>query len=49
MDYSDPMFTLTLLETELPIPAWGFGVITFVIFLALLAICLNVGKNRFHS
>jgi hypothetical protein len=46
-------FGLTLLETEvhheLPIPAWGFGVIAFVILLVMLLITYSIGKGRPHS
>ena len=44
---------LTLLEAEvtreLPIPAWGFGVIAFVLLLAMLMLTLSIGKGRPHS
>jgi hypothetical protein len=44
---------LTALETgverELPIPAWGFGVIAFGLLLALLLLTLSIGKGRPHS
>lgn len=44
---------LTLLETEahneLPIPAWGFGVIAFVILCTLLYVTYSIGKGRPHS
>jgi hypothetical protein len=44
---------LTLLEAEalreLPIPAWAFGVIAFVLLLVLLALTLAIGKGRPHS
>ena len=44
---------LTLLEAEalreLPIPAWAFGVIAFVLLLGLLALTLAIGKGRPHS
>jgi hypothetical protein len=43
----------TLLEAEaareLPIPAWGFGVIAFLLLMALLALTLAIGKGRPHS
>ena len=44
-------FGLALLETEreLPIPAWGFGLIAFVILHALLFVTIAVGKGRPHS
>jgi hypothetical protein len=44
---------LTLLETEivreLPAPAWVFGLIAFVILMALLFITMAIGKGRPHS
>ena len=44
---------LTALETgvehELPIPAWGFGLIAFGLLLALLLMTLSIGKGRPHS
>ncbi|PFG66514.1 hypothetical protein [Enemella evansiae] len=47
---------LLLLETvaaeglnELPIPAWGFGLIAFGLLMALLAIVTAVGGSRPHS
>ena len=47
------LFGLTLLETEahheLPIPAWGFGVIAFAILIVLLLVTLSIGKGRPHS
>ena len=46
-------FALTLLETEahneLPIPAWGFGIIAFVILAGMLFITYSIGKGRPHS
>ncbi len=36
-------------ERELPIPAWGFGLIAFVILHALLFITIAIGKGRPHS
>lgn len=48
-------FGLTLLEAEaealneLPIPAWGFGVVGFLLLLAMLMITLAIGKGRPHS
>jgi hypothetical protein len=38
-----------VVERELPIPAWGFGVIAFVLLLALLILTLAIGKGRPHS
>jgi hypothetical protein len=44
---------LTLLETEvtrkLPMPAPFFGVLAFIILLALLILTLSIGKGRPHS
>ncbi|HEY5978903.1 MAG TPA: hypothetical protein VIT41_04640 [Microlunatus sp.] len=44
---------LILLEAEahreIPIPAWGFGVIAFGILLILLLITYSIGKGRPHS
>ena len=44
---------LALLETEitreLPIPAWGFGLLAFVLLMGLLAITWSIGKGRPHS
>ena len=44
---------LTVLEAEalreLPIPAWAFGVIAFVLMMGLLALTLEIGKGRPHS
>ena len=46
-------FVSTLLETEvhreLPIPAWGFGVIAFVILGTMMFITYSIGKGRPHS
>jgi len=44
-------YALTLLqtETELPAPAWVFGLIAFVILMALLFITIAIGKGRAHS
>jgi hypothetical protein len=44
-------FGLTLLETEreLPIPAWGFGVIAFGLLLCLLFLTWSIGRGRPHS
>ena len=47
------LWGLTLLETEitreLPIPAWGFGLLAFVLLMLLLAITWSIGKGRPHS
>jgi hypothetical protein len=47
------LWGLTLLETEitreLPIPAWGFGLLAFVLLMGLLAITWTIGKGRPHS
>lgn len=40
---------MILLETELPIPVWGFFAIPFVIFMAALALTIGFGKGRPHS
>ena len=37
------------MEHELPIPAWGFGVIAFGLLLALLLLTWSIGKGRPHS
>jgi hypothetical protein len=37
------------LETELPIPAIGFGLIALGILVVLLMITLAIGKGRPHS
>ena len=46
-------FVLTLLEAEahreLPIPAWGFGVIAFAVLGILLFVTYSIGKGRPHS
>jgi hypothetical protein len=46
-------FGLTLLETEahntLPIPAWGFGILAFVVLAIMLFITYSIGKGRPHS
>ena len=46
-------FGLTLLETEvarqLPIPAWGFGLLAFGLLVGLLMVTLSIGKGRPHS
>jgi len=44
-------FGLALLETEreLQIPAWGFGLIAFVILHLLLLVTISIGKGRPHS
>ncbi len=34
---------------ELPIPAWGFGVIAFAILVFMLVVTLAIGKGRPHS
>ena len=48
------IYGLTLLETEaggreLPMPAWGFGLLAFGLLVALLMITLILGKGRPHS
>ncbi len=46
-------FGLTLLETEvhreIPIPAWGFGIIAFAILTILMFVTYSIGKGRPHS
>ena len=39
----------TAVEHELPIPAWGFGVIAFGLLLGLLLVTRSIGKGRPHS
>ena len=36
-------------HNELPIPAWGFGVIAFAILAIMLLITYSIGKGRPHS
>ena len=46
------MWGLLLFETEvneLPIPAWGFGLIAFALLAILMLITLSIGKGRPHS
>lgn len=43
------LWGVTLLETELPVPTWVFGLITFGILMALLFITIAIGKGRPHS
>jgi hypothetical protein len=40
---------LTLLETELPVPPYVFGIIAFALLVLLLLITLALGKGRPHS
>lgn len=40
---------LVAMEIELPIPAWGFGIISFVVLLTLMVVVLSVGGGRPHS
>ena len=44
---------LTLMQAEqakeLPAPAWVFGMVAFVILIALLFITIAIGKGRVHS
>ncbi len=40
---------MILLETELPMPAFLFGLLAFGILFILLMITLAVGKGRPHS
>lgn len=39
----------TLVENEIPIPAWGFGLIGFGLLIGLLLVTLSIGKGRAHS
>lgn len=34
---------------ELPIPAWGYGVLSFVLLGVLMVITLMIGKGRPHA
>jgi hypothetical protein len=46
------VLALTALETlanELPIPAWGYGVIAFACLSVMMLITLAIGKGRPHS
>jgi hypothetical protein len=46
------MWALLALQTEvneLPIPAWGFGLIAFGLLAILMLITLSIGKGRPHS
>jgi hypothetical protein len=45
----DAIVMLLETERELPIPAWGFGLIAFVILHALLFMTIAIGKGRPHS
>ena len=49
--YSAAMLLLETAEAlnELPIPAWGFGVIALGLLLLMLAIVTHVGGSRPHS
>jgi len=40
---------MLLLETELPVPPFVFGLITFAILISLLIFTLVVGKGRPHT
>ncbi|WP_375430567.1 hypothetical protein [uncultured Friedmanniella sp.] len=42
-------YGLTLLETELPVPPYVFGIIAFGLLVILLLITLALGKGRPHS
>jgi hypothetical protein len=37
------------LERELPIPAWGFGLIAFALLAGLLLLTWSIGRGRPHS
>ena len=43
------MLLLLPLENEIPIPAWGFGVLGFVVLVLGLLVVLAVGASRPHS
>jgi hypothetical protein len=47
------IYGLTLLEAEvvreLPMPAWGFGLLAFGLLMLLLIITVTLGKGRPHS
>ncbi len=34
---------------DLPMPAWAFGILAFVLLLILLFVTLAIGKGRPHS
>ena len=38
-----------LVEHELPIPAWAFGLIAFAILTIMMLITYSIGKGRPHS
>lgn len=40
---------LVALEAELPIPAWGFGIIAFAILLMTVGVVLSIGGGRPHN
>ena len=42
-------FGLLPLETELPIPPLGFGLIAFGLLVLFMLITLSIGKGRHHS
>ena len=41
--------TLLAVERELPIPAWGFGLIAFGLLIGLLLVTWSIGRGRPHS
>lgn len=55
MERCEVGFGLTLLETgahehhQLPIPAWGIGLIAFMMLFILLYVTYSIGKGRPHS
>ncbi len=54
MERCEVNFGLTLLETgvherEIPIPAWGFGIIAFALLFILMFVTYSIGKGRPHS
>lgn len=40
---------LVALQTDLPIPAWGFGIIAFVLLVGMMTVVLSIGGGRPHS
>ncbi|HEY9289705.1 MAG TPA: hypothetical protein VIP98_00360 [Microlunatus sp.] len=40
---------IAVMETELPVPPIVFGIIAFVLLLAMMGIVLSIGKGRPHS
>jgi hypothetical protein len=44
-----PGVTLLEITRQLPMPAWCFGILAFVLLLTLLILTLSIGKGRPHS